>query len=270
MRSQSPDESAEEEQPARMVGDMAVPTLASLTAQRVEAVGLVGGLKGTGSDPGPSPYRAALLEEMQIRGVRNPNAVLASRNFALVVMQGWLRPGIQKGDHFDIEVRVPSQTDTTSLRGGSLWESRLMEMSMMDDRQVHHGNVLALAQGPVLIDPSVDPKQDRVALGRGRVLGGGVALKPRPLGLVLTPKYQSVCYSAQGGSCRAAKRPGVRRPEVERTAAGRFRLAANATHRDASRRTARSGNLRRRRDRAGGNRLGWDRCLAGRAGRQAG
>ena len=80
-------------------------------------------------------------------------------------MQGWLRPAPEKGDHFDVELRVPSQSDTTSLRGGVLWETRLMEMAVMDDRQVHHGNLLALAQGPVLIDPSAD--------GAGRALGGG-------------------------------------------------------------------------------------------------
>jgi flagellar basal body P-ring protein FlgI len=217
MRSQSPDESAEEDHPARMVGDIAVPTLTSLTSQRVEAIGMVGGLHGTGSDPGPSQYRAALLEEMQIRGVRNPNAVLASKNFALVIIQGWLRPGAQKGDHFDIELRVPSQSDTTSLRGGALWETRLMEMAVLDDHQVHHGNLLALAQGPVLIDPShgtapVEPSAEgkaggapdrgarSLALCRGRVLGGGVVLKSRPLGLVLTSNYQSVKYAADVAS----------------------------------------------------------------------
>ena len=116
-------------------------------AGAVEAVGLVTGLHGTGSDPGPSPQRAALLEEMQARDVANPNAVLASGNVSLVLIQGYLRPGIQKGDRFDIEVRVPSQSETTSLRGGYLLETRLAEMAVLDDNQLHHGNAAGAGQG---------------------------------------------------------------------------------------------------------------------------
>ena len=124
---------------------------------------------------------------MQTRGVANPNTVLASGNVSLVLVQGILRPGIQKGDHFDVEVRVPSQSETTSLRGGYLLETRLTETAVLGN-QVHHGNLLALAKGPVMVDPTADPKKDRIALCRGRILGGGVCLKSRPLGLVLTAR----------------------------------------------------------------------------------
>ncbi len=194
MRSQSPDDPEPEEPRVRLVGDIAVPTGMHLV--RVEAVGLVTGLHGTGSDPGPSPQRAALLEEMQMRGVTNPNAVLASGDVSLVMLQGTLRPGVQKGDRFDIEVRVPSQSETTSLRGGYLLETRLTETAVLSDR-VHHGVLLALARGPVMVDPAADPKKDRILMGRGRVLGGGVALKSRPLGLVLTPDHQNVMNSSR-------------------------------------------------------------------------
>ena len=137
-----------------MVGDIAVPTITSLTSQRVEAIGMVGGLHGTGSDPGPSQYRAALLEEMQVRGVAQSQRRAGLEGLCPGDHSRMAAARRQKGDHFDIELRVPSQSDTTSLRGGALWETRLMEMAVMDDRQVHHGNLLALAQGPVLIDPS--------------------------------------------------------------------------------------------------------------------
>ena len=91
MRSQSPEEPEPDESHTRLVGDLAVPT--GMQPVRVEAVGLVTGLHGTGSDPGPSPQRAALLEEMQTRGVANPNAVLASGNVSLVLMQGIFAAG---------------------------------------------------------------------------------------------------------------------------------------------------------------------------------
>ena len=71
---------------------------------------------------------------MQIRGIANPDTVLASGDVSLVMVEAYLRPGIQKGDHFDIELRVPSQSDTTSLRGGYLLETRLAEMDLPETR----------------------------------------------------------------------------------------------------------------------------------------
>jgi flagellar basal body P-ring protein FlgI len=178
----------------KLVGDLAVPTGMHLV--RIEAVGLVTGLHGTGSDPSPSPQRDALLEEMRVRGVNNPDTVLRSGDVSLVVLQGILRPGIQKGDRFDIEVRVPSQSETTSLRGGYLLDAGLTEMAVLGN-QIHHGNRLGLAKGPIMVDPMADPKKDRILACRGKILSGGVALKPRTLGLVLTPGNQTVRNSAR-------------------------------------------------------------------------
>jgi hypothetical protein len=63
--------------------------------------------------------------------------------------------------------------------------------------QIHRGGLLGTAQGPVMVDPSADPKKDRILMCRGRILGGGVALKSRPLGLVLTPGHQNVMNSSR-------------------------------------------------------------------------
>ncbi len=194
VRSQSPDESAGKSQAAQLVGDMAVPF--GMHPVRVEGVTLVTGLRGTGSDPAPSPYRAAILTEMQRRGVDQPNAVLASSDTALVLVRGVLRPGIQKGDHFDIELRIPSRSETTSLRGGYLLETRLRELAVLNN-EVHDGHLLALAKGPVMVDPGADGDDNAVRQCRGRVLGGGVALKSRPLGLVLKPGFQNVFNSSR-------------------------------------------------------------------------
>jgi flagellar basal body P-ring protein FlgI len=196
MRSQSPedDEAVPEEPNVRLVSDFASAT--GMQQTRIEAVGLVTGLHGTGSDPMPSPERAALLEEMQKRNVVNPNSVLASGNVSLVFVRGLLRPGIQKGDRFDVEVRIPSQSETTSLRGGYLLESRLAETAILGN-QLRSGDLLALAKGPVMVDPSADPQKDRIAGGRGKILGGGVALKSRPLGLVLAPEHKDVRNSSR-------------------------------------------------------------------------
>jgi hypothetical protein len=100
----------------KLVGDFAIPY--NMHPLQVEAVGLVGALPGTGSDPAPGGQRSVLVAEMQTRGVKTPSVVLASKNTSLVLVRAYLRPGIQKGDTFDVELRTPSRSETTSLRGG--------------------------------------------------------------------------------------------------------------------------------------------------------
>ncbi len=161
---------------------------------KIEAVSLVTGLDGTGSDPPPTPQRAALLDEMQRREVANPNEVLASTNTSMVLVRAFLRPGMQEGDRFDVEVQIPGQSETKSIRNGWLLSTRLAEMAVLGDT-VREGHVLGIAEGPVLVDPSADPKKNPALATRGRVLGGGIALKARPLGLVITHEHQSIRVS---------------------------------------------------------------------------
>lgn len=179
----------------RLVGDLAVPY--GLHPIVVESVGFVSGLRGTGSDPQPSPERDVIMREMQQRGIEKPNALLASSDTALVLVRAVLRPGIQKGDSFDVEVRVPSNSETTSLRGGTLWTTELNQLAVMPDSRIHRGHALAAAKGPVMVDPGAETSGDRVLQCRGRILGGGNSHQSRPLLLVLKPEHQSVRNSAR-------------------------------------------------------------------------
>jgi flagellar basal body P-ring protein FlgI len=163
---------------------------------KIEAVSLVTGLAGTGSDPPPTPQRAQLLAEMNRREVDNPNEVLASTNTSMVLVRAFLRPGSQEGDRFDVEVRVPSQSDTTSIRDGWLLPTRLTELAVLGEA-IREGHLMGMAEGPVLVDPSADPSKDAALVTRGRILGGGVALKSRPLGLVINNEHKSVRTSQQ-------------------------------------------------------------------------
>jgi flagellar basal body P-ring protein FlgI len=189
---------------------------------KVEAVSLVTGLAGTGSDPPPSPQRATLLSDMERRGVTDPNDVLASPNTSLALVRAYLRPGLQEGDRFDVEVRVPTRSETTSLRGGWLLPARLTEMAVLGE-QIRQGNVLGSAEGPVLVDPSADPKKDQALVTRGRILGGGRALKSRSLGLVIGHQHQSIRMSEQVASAINhrfythidGRRQGVASPKTE-------------------------------------------------------
>jgi len=161
---------------------------------KVEAVSLATGLAGTGSDPPPMPQRAALLDEMNRREVENPNGILSSPNTSLVLVRGFLRPGLQQGDRFDVEVRVPTNSETTSLRNGWVLPSRLTELAVLGE-QIRQGNLLGIAEGAILVDPSADSKDNPAIATQGRVLGGGLALKSRELGLVIGHEHQSVRLS---------------------------------------------------------------------------
>ncbi len=196
VRSQSPDELSQGRSRSRFVGDLAGPLGMCLRPAQIEAVGLITGLKATGSDPAPSKRRAVLIDQMQTRDVNKPNQILASSDTAMVMVRGVLRPGIQKGDRFDVEVRIPSRSDTTSLRGGYLLETRLKEMAVLNNR-FHEGHTWGLVEGPVMIDPNAKERDKGVLLGRGRILGGGVALKSRSLKLRLRNGKQSASNSAR-------------------------------------------------------------------------
>ena len=166
----------------KTVGDLAVPF--GMFPVRLEAVAPVIHLHGTGSDPEPSPTRAMMIEEMKKRGVPNPNKWLATKDVSLVYVRAVMPPGTQKGDRFDVEVRVPPRSETTSLGGGYLLEALLSDMAVKDGR-LFNGKIRGTAEGAVLVDPTANGKGEQGLLCRGRILGGGVAGENRSLGLVL-------------------------------------------------------------------------------------
>ena len=197
LRSQSPEEFNDAvDTKTRLVGDVA--RASGNTYLKVEGIALVTGLASTGEDPAPSPQRAALLHDMQAHGVKNPNQLLASPNTALVLTRAFVPPGALKGARIDLEVQVPARSETTSLRGGWLMDTRLTEMAVLGN-QIHEGHAMAAGEGPVLIDPSADAKADRKLLVSGRVLGGGRVLKSRSLDLVILPDEKSFRLSSQVG-----------------------------------------------------------------------
>ena len=196
-RPQSPDAALSTIEDGAIDGTQLVSAVAhpyGMSFVKVENVALVTGLAGTGEDPAPSPQRAALLAELNRREIANPNEVLASPNTALVLVRGYLRPGIQAGDRFDIEVKTPSRSDTASLRGGWLMETRLSEMAVLGGA-LRNGHDIAVAQGAILIDPSADVEKNPALMVQGRVLTGGIATKSRPLGLILDHSHQSIRLS---------------------------------------------------------------------------
>jgi flagellar basal body P-ring protein FlgI len=223
IRSQSPEVEAlaSLEADTRLIGDYAIPW--GLNSQRIERAALVTGLPGTGSDPAPNAQRQSLLADMQARGVVEPNTLLASTSTSLVWIHGYLPPGVRRGDRFDVHVEVPAGSDTTSLAGGWLMETRMAEMAVLGSR-IRDGHVTGVAEGPLLVDPVSVGTLDSKSKLRAKIPGGGVSLTSRPIGLILMPEHRSVALSKRIGDCinrrfhaiiRGAKR-GVATPKTDR------------------------------------------------------
>ena len=201
MRSQSPDDDEEikEGPKTTFIGDQV--TIAGLHGIQVEGVGLVTGLDGTGGDTPPSLYRTMLKEDMRKRDVKQPEQLLQSPGCALVLIRASLPATLQYGEHFDLEVVLPDNTDASSLAGGWLLDAYLAEHAIVPGRGAIAGDNLAKASGPILLSIS-DGVSIESALRRGRILGGGVYIggktrEDRKLGLYLRNEYRSVRNSKQ-------------------------------------------------------------------------
>ena len=153
----------------------------------VEGVGLVVGLDHTGSDPEPSFHRQKLLDEMRKAGVQNPDKILASDDTALVLVRTKIPPGITTKDKFDVEIELTPASTTTSLAGGSLISARLTE-TLVAKGEVHEGNVLAVAWGPVMTGNAERPDDPKV----GRVLGGTHVKRDLPHAVVIKENRKSI------------------------------------------------------------------------------
>lgn len=197
-RAQSPDEKdlnelIDEESGTKYIGDLA--TAWGNDWLKVEGVGMVSQLGGTGSDPPPSALLEQLKKEMQTREVLNISQHLASKDTAMVMVGGVLPPGAQKGDTIDLRVSAPPRSQTESLRGAWLMPARLRQLMILD-RSLHSGDVIAIAQGEVLVDATFDNSKDAIDEKRGRIIGGAVVARSRKFGLGIHDEHSSVKTSS--------------------------------------------------------------------------
>jgi flagellar basal body P-ring protein FlgI len=194
-RGQTPDaeSAAAGEKKTELVGDFTLPR--GLKWTKLESIALVTNLDNTGSDPPPSEQRQMLIAEMQSHDVRQVDKILASPTTSMVYVRTYLPPGVQKGDPLDVEIRLPFRSETTSLRGGWLMQTRLRQAEVVRG-QMLRGNVDGLAQGDVLVDAIFAGTSDRIHETRGRVLGGGTSMLSRELGLSISKNDASIRTSA--------------------------------------------------------------------------
>ncbi len=194
-RSQSPEKDEDEFEDTGtkvntpLVGDYT--TFGGLHGVTLQGVGLVVGLNGTGGDPPPGAYREALLDDLKRREVRTPNELIASPDTAMVIVTAVLPPLVDKGDHFDVEIRVEGES-ARSLNGGYLMETILSETAVIGGTQQLKGHVVAKAKGPVLVSTGEGREEDKAGvLRRGKVLGGARSLIDRDMSVYLKSDFRN-------------------------------------------------------------------------------
>ncbi len=192
-RGQSPDtegmEFNEKLEHGTYVGDVSGPI--GLDKLKVEGLGLVTGLDGTGSDPPPSPQRDFLVDDIETHEIENVSELLADLDNSMVQILGFVPPGAQRGDRFDLVVQCMPKSKTKSLEGGFLLSSRIKPL-LVTSRSVQMGHNTAIAEGRVLVDRVFDSRDGDKNLVSGIIPGGGVVTRDRETGLQLVDTARSI------------------------------------------------------------------------------
>ncbi len=201
-----------EKEPTASVGTKTV--ISNTEPITVTAVGLVLGLKGTGSSPPPDGYREA-MEKVLKRLQRNPKEVLddPNKSTSLVLVSGTIPAGARTGEKFDVTVILPAGSKTTSLGHGELFPCDLHNTELAANARraltaadiptgkvplaggnaVLVGNRMAVADGPLVVGTLVPeggekdarPTTDNPAGRVAKVWGGMTNHLDRPYHFLL-------------------------------------------------------------------------------------
>jgi hypothetical protein len=177
----------ESEQRPRLIREVAPRP--AMTLSRIENVGLVTSLPKTGGKVNSSSQRDKLLDEMRRREVKNPNQILDDANTAMVVAQMVVPPVAQKGDRYDVIVKLSQHAEASDLQGGWLMRTNLMEMSLLGGR-VREGFDYATVEGALVTQAQIRGVQKPEDAVTGVVIGGGVLHKPRTIGLRVDEEFE--------------------------------------------------------------------------------
>ncbi|MEZ6087516.1 MAG: flagellar basal body P-ring protein FlgI [Pirellulaceae bacterium] len=178
----------------KLVRDAAVSM--GMNPIKLESIAVVNGLAGTGGIPEPSPQRDSLLSDLKTRGVNDPNQFLDSDQSAMVSVEGFLPPGVQKDDPIDLFIRISTRSTADSLRGGWLMPTRLKEVRLLNN-QLRSSDMLASATGAVVVRQAYDTGDAKALVREGVIPSGGRATRSRTVGLVIRPAYQHAFISSQ-------------------------------------------------------------------------
>jgi Flagellar P-ring protein/HEAT repeats len=146
---------------------------------KIEGIGLVIGLEGTGSEPAPSAQTTKLLDEMRKSGVQHPERLFrglgGASNASIVIVRASFPAGLTTKDKFDLEIELPPASATTSLAGGWLVEAQLGQKAMTREGE-KDDKIIAAGRGPIMVGNDLKPGDPKV----GRILGGGRGKEDSP------------------------------------------------------------------------------------------
>ena len=183
--------------PAGVVGTVAqYADLVGADEMLARGFGVVVGLGQAGSDEMPRNVRAYLVREMLRQGLASykygtesltPRQMLKDKDTAAVIVAGRIPPAAPPGTRFDLHVEVLPKSQTTSLDGAILLSTKLRLALTTAGSSVGKGKTWALGRGEVFVNPFVDRTKpaEQAKLRAGRIPGGGIVTRPRPLRLVL-------------------------------------------------------------------------------------
>jgi flagellar basal body P-ring protein FlgI len=182
----------DKEAEVKTIGD--VSSVANAEPIPVNGIGLVIGLDGTGGGATPGPYRQRLEDQLRKSQVEDIKKLLASPETSLVLVQALIPAGARKGDPLDVEITLPRESKTKSLRGGRLWECTLYNYDTKKNRDggdtYLQGHPVAKAEGSLVVGLGDGDAQAR--LRQGRIWGGGRCQIDRPFYVVLNDSEQKV------------------------------------------------------------------------------
>lgn len=181
----------------------------------VRGYGLVVDLHGNGARGLPSDLRAHMIAMASRYKVGSPSQgeqwaaispeqLLDSLDTAVVIVEGLIPPGANKGTRFDVRVNPHPSTSPVSLEGGKLWQAELFPIdsrSPLPPTGSRSAQGLAYASGPVFINPFAEPgaiERDSIDRTSGRVLNGGVVDEDMPMKFVLANPSHRRARSLQG------------------------------------------------------------------------
>jgi hypothetical protein len=169
-RAQAADADPEKERTATVGSKTVVGNTDPVT---VSSVGLVLGLKGTGSSPPPDGYRETMEKQLK-RLQRNPKEVLddPNRSTSLVLVSGVVPAGARTGDKFDVTVVLPQGSKTTSLNHGELFECELFNTELAGNaRQAMAASGIPTGKVP-LASANAVITGSKLAVGKGPLVTG--------------------------------------------------------------------------------------------------
>jgi hypothetical protein len=188
---------------------------------QVSGVGLVYGLPGTGSSAPPGGWRLMLEDTLKKQGQTNLKELLDDprRSTSLVLLTALIPPGARKGEPVDIQVTLPDESKTTSLKGGKLFPCELyttdstsnLKSLVHDGRpsgpggELRKGDIWVRAEGPLLAgqfipangQPVVETDADGQPMFKvAKIWGGGRILRSRAYFMLLTEGNQNARTAA--------------------------------------------------------------------------